>query len=62
MGGEIGIQYNAALADVSALYGLTSVQDDVTIRDNVVLTDLAAQDLVNEIDTIGGSIRISGNN
>ena len=39
-----------------------AVQRSVTIIDNVVLTDVAAQALVDEIEFIGGSVTISGNN
>lgn len=44
------------------LYGLTSVGYDVMLTDNLILTDLAAQALVDEIDFIGGTVTISGNN
>jgi hypothetical protein len=52
---------NPALVDVTALYGLESVAEDVIITGNTALTDAAAQALVDEIESIGGTVTISGN-
>jgi hypothetical protein len=55
------LEGNPVLTDVTALYGLTHVGNDVIVVGNVSLTDAAAQALADEIDTIGGSVTISGN-
>lgn len=60
IGGELFIGYNKPLVDVLALYNLTSVTD-VSILYNPVLTDTAAQALVDEIDSIAGRVTITGN-
>jgi hypothetical protein len=52
---------NHRLNDVTALFGLTQVVREVVIADNIRLTDVAAQALVDEIDTIGGTVTVSGN-
>lgn len=61
VGEDLRITDNPELADVSALYGLANVAGDVVITNNASLTDEAAQDLVDEIDNVGGSVTISGN-
>ncbi len=52
---------NDQLTDVTALYGLLAVHQDVTITGNPMLTNAAAQGLVEEIEFIGGTVTISGN-
>jgi hypothetical protein len=52
---------NPVLTDVTALYGLTTVTGEVVIVNNPLLTDAAAQVLVDEIDSIGGNVTVSGN-
>lgn len=60
--GGLSIQYNDVLTDISALYGLTLVGQDVNISNNISLPTQNAWDLINEIDTIGGTTTVSGNN
>ncbi len=59
--GSLRIEDNAVLADVTALHGLNSVAWDVVIRDNPMLTDAAANDLVAAIGTIVNNVTVSGN-
>lgn len=59
--GTLRIESNATLGDVTALDGLTHVTGDVTIIDNPLLGDAAAQSLVDAIDQIDGTVTISGN-
>lgn len=61
MSRNLELTSNAVLVDLTPLYSLASVDDDVTIRDNLSLTDAAAQALVDEIDAIGGTVSVSGN-
>lgn len=61
VGGDLFIGYNLALVDMLSLYGLTTVTD-VSILDNPVLTDTAALALVSEIESIGGTVSVTGNN
>jgi hypothetical protein len=49
------------LADVTALHGLTRVGEDVEVSFNPALGDDAAYVLVDEIDTIGGTVTIRNN-
>lgn len=51
---------NDGLTDVTALYGV-GVGNDLTVTDNPNLGDAAAQALVDQIGSIGGSVTISGN-
>jgi hypothetical protein len=50
---------NAALVDVTALHGLTSVGGDVEITGNTLLDLAAAQGLADAIDTVGGTTTVS---
>lgn len=49
---------NAALSDVTALYGLAEVHGDIAIADNPELTPEAIDALVAEIEVIGGGVFI----
>lgn len=62
VGTSLSIQYNDVLMDISALYGLSLVGQDVTISNNITLPTQNAWDLVNQIETIGGTTTVSGNN
>lgn len=59
--GDLALSENGALTDLGALYGLVDVARDVAIQDNRALTDAAAWTLLAEIDTIGGTVTVSGN-
>jgi hypothetical protein len=59
--GSLDLDTNRDLEDVTALHGLESVAHRVTIIDNESLGDEAAQALVDEIDDIGGTVRVEGN-
>ena len=49
------------LVDVSSLHGLDEVGRHVTITNNTQPTNTAAQVLVSNIGTIGGTVTVSGN-
>ncbi|MEZ4235787.1 MAG: hypothetical protein R3F59_06420 [Myxococcota bacterium] len=57
---ELTLDANPSLVDVTALEGLSEVTDAVYIRDNVELTDAAAQALVDTFERVG-EVTISGN-
>jgi hypothetical protein len=60
IGGLLG-EGNPSLVDTRALHSLWVVGRDVLIAGNVSLTDASAHILVDEIDKIGGTITVSGN-
>lgn len=52
---------NPSLADLKGLYGLETVSGDVVIRGNASLADTEAQALVDEIESVGGTVTIEDN-
>jgi hypothetical protein len=61
IGSDLTIQDNTVLSSVSALRNLDAVGGDVSIVDNPALPTQDAQQLVEDIGTIGGEVVVSGN-
>lgn len=59
--GALTITSNKTLVDVVALHGLSAVSGNVTIRGNVTLASADADALVAAIESIGGTVDVSGN-
>jgi hypothetical protein len=59
--GDLAIERNSVLTSVSALYGVTRVGGSLSIRYNTALSTTQANTLAGEIDSIGGTVTISGN-
>jgi len=59
--GDLTIDTNPSLVDVTGLYGLEAVTADVHVTDNAMLGDDAALALVAAIESIGGTVVVTGN-
>ena len=59
--GSLQLTSLGSLYDVTALHGLESVTGDVVVRDNPSLPEAAVVELVQAIDSIGGSVDVGDN-
>lgn len=61
IGGDLRLEQNGRLHDVTALSNVTTLSGDLDILDNAELLTADAEALRDAIDSIGGTVTISGN-
>ncbi len=61
IGGDLTIRSQWSLDELTTLHGLTSVTGDVSIIDNLMLSNADGGALVTQIESIGGVVTVSSN-